>query len=187
MKVVEKLVPLQTILDGDDLAGLWIPDKIQRQAAHGTLRAVISAIEDTLGRPFDDFCLPDELNIRPAVAGEENTFSETQGRRFGSTMSWVVICHCYPKMFSHSMSARSTTSLTDPILYRRGWNFFKTKVFWSFGRGARATACEMPLSGLQRGVPKAAYGRAFCNCRSLTISIMAHSNRARGAASRRTS
>ena len=77
MKVVEKLVPLQTILDDDDLAGLWIQDKVQRQAAHGTLRAVISAIEDTLGRPFDDFFLPDELNIRPVVAGEKHLFKES--------------------------------------------------------------------------------------------------------------
>ena len=79
MKVVEKLVPLQTILADGDWAGLWIQDKTQRQAAHDTLRAVISAIEDTLGRPFDDFFLPDESNIRPVVAGERHLFKDSGG------------------------------------------------------------------------------------------------------------
>ena len=63
--VERKLVPISVIMRDRELSDLWVADRLERQASHQLLQALVTAIEDQFPKPLTRGVLPAEVNLQP--------------------------------------------------------------------------------------------------------------------------
>ena len=70
-QVLPKLVPFDVILADRDLSYLYVNGQLERQAAHGNLRSLATALEHLLRVGIRESILPDDVLVRRLLMGEQ--------------------------------------------------------------------------------------------------------------------
>ena len=73
-------MPIDMILRDQSLTDLYVQGKIERQASHSLLRALVAAMDDTFVQPLSRGFLPPSV-----LAAVLDSFDQTRIGRFGIT------------------------------------------------------------------------------------------------------